>query len=189
MLHQEVVDCQLGFCGECGAAGDDALCCEEGRCNDAGSKFVLPAVWIGESTGRFFSRLCEKCLHSSRASTAQTRSRVWLLLAGGGWILMHGNALSCAGGEQPHPSSSCSAVDALQQVEDIRVAAWRSQHRLEADEDFAFHFVDFDQALTTAGRIVAGAWLDARHAAMGGMLQKSVERAIQDVHSQSEHVA
>ena len=27
---------------------------EEGRCNDAGSKFVVPAIQIGESTGRFY---------------------------------------------------------------------------------------------------------------------------------------
>ena len=51
------VDCQLGFCGECGAARADILCCEEGRCNDSGSKFVVPAVQIGESTGRFYQRL------------------------------------------------------------------------------------------------------------------------------------
>eukprot|EP00434_Breviolum_minutum_P030559 symbB.v1.2.027024.t1/scaffold2740.1/size71859/1 len=48
------------------------------------------------------------------------------------------------------------------------------------DNDFAFAFLDYDQALTQAGRAIAHAWLEARHAALGSMLQQ-VESTIREV--------
>ncbi len=69
---------------------------------------------------------------------------------------------------------------ALELVEARRVSGWRQQHHLENEGDFAFYFLDYDQALNQAGRAVAHAWLEARHAALGGMLQQ-VESTIREV--------
>ena len=69
---------------------------------------------------------------------------------------------------------------ALDRVEDNRVNQWRAQHGLTLDADFAFHFTEFDQALTTAGIAVAQSWLEARHDVMGHMLH-DVDQGLRDV--------
>ena len=82
--------------------------------------------------------------------------------------------------EASSSSSGWEPQVALQMVEEDKVKTWRQQHQLSDDGDFAFYFLDYDQALTQAGRAVAHAWLEARHAAIGGMLQQ-VERTIREV--------
>ena len=86
------------------------------------------------------------------------------------------DAASSSSGWAPH--------EAVQMVEEGRVRSWRTQHKLEDDGDFAFYFIDYDQALTNAGRAVAHAWLEARHASTGGMLQQ-MEQALRDVDSRA----
>ncbi len=78
--------------------------------------------------------------------------------------------------DAPSSSSGWSPHVALQMVEEDRVKTWRQQHQLSDDGDFAFYFLDYDQA----GRAVAHAWLEVRHAAIGGMLQQ-VEHTIREV--------
>ena len=48
--------CHMGFCVACYEAGDEAICCEEGRALGAEGRFELPAVRRGETTGRFLRR-------------------------------------------------------------------------------------------------------------------------------------
>ena len=86
--------------------------------------------------------------------------------------------------EAASSSSGWAPHEAVQMVEEDRVRTWRRQHRLEDEGDFAFYFIDYDQALTNAGRAVAHAWLEARHASMGGMLQQ-VEQTIREVDSRA----
>ena len=93
-------------------------------------------------------------------------------------VTWRSNGVSCM--DAPSSSSGWSPHVALQMVEEDRVKTWRQQHQLSDDGDFAFDFLDYDQALTQAGRAVAHAWLEARHAAIGGMLQQ-VEHTIREV--------
>lgn len=67
-----------------------------------------------------------------------------LWISGGGW-----SCAACAEEEQP-PAAAMVAALALDQVEDLRVIHW-----LTLDSDFAFHFIEFDQAVAAAGRAVA----------------------------------
>lgn len=97
-----------------------------------------------------------------------------LWVCGNGW-----RCAACAEEEQP-PADAMVAALALDQVEDLRVTHWRAQHGLTLDSDFAFHFIEFDQAVSAAGRAVAQAWLEARHAAMGHMLH-DVDQAMEEV--------
>lgn len=97
-----------------------------------------------------------------------------LWVCGNGW-----RCAACAEEEQP-PADAMVAALALDRVEDLRVTHWRAQHGLTLDSDFAFHFIEFDQAVSAAGRAVAQAWLEARHAAMGHMLH-DVDQALQEV--------
>ncbi len=72
------------------------------------------------------------------------------------------------------------AADAIQQVEAHRLATWRTTHGLEADEDFAFIFVDYHQALAAAGPVVADGWMKVRAEAQDGMLH-AVDQAVDDL--------
>ena len=69
---------------------------------------------------------------------------------------------------------------AIEAIEESRVREWRHRHSMQDDNDFAFAFLDYDQALTQAGRAIAHAWLESRHAALGSMLQQ-VESTIREV--------
>ena len=81
--------------------------------------------------------------------------------------------------ESSSSSSGWAPHVALQMVEEERAKTWRRHNNLEDEGGFAFYFVDYDQALTHAGRAVAHSWLEARHSSIGGMLQQ-VERTIRD---------
>ena len=63
----------------------------------------------------------------------------------------------CGGDANPAalPLAGWQAVDAIQQVEDQRIQAWREDNGLNLDEDFAFAFTTYEQAGLVADRWVA----------------------------------
>ena len=71
-------------------------------------------------------------------------------------------------------------MDAMQRIETQRVQEWRKTHGLESDEDFAFAFVNWEQASVSAGSLVADSWVAARSAASDAMLHQ-VSEAIHDI--------
>lgn len=91
-----------------------------------------------------------------------------------------GGSSRCAGdgGDDHHPG--WQAVDAMQRIETQRVQEWRKTHGLESDEDFAFAFVNWEQASVSAGSLVADSWVAARSAASDAMLHQ-VSEAIHDI--------
>ena len=68
----------------------------------------------------------------------------------------------------------------MQRIETQRVQEWRKTHGLESDEDFAFAFVNWEQASVSAGSLVADSWVAARSAASDAMLHQ-VSEAIHDI--------
>lgn len=79
-------------------------------------------------------------------------------------------------------------MDAMQRIETQRVQEWRKTHGLESDEDFAFAFVNWEQASVTAGSLVADQWVAARSAASDAMLHQ-VSSAIHDISASSSSTA
>ena len=92
-----------------------------------------------------------------------------------------GVSVRCAGdgGEDLQPG--WQAVDAMQRIETQRVQEWRKTHGLESDEDFAFAFVNWEQASVSAGSLVADSWVAARSAASDAMLHQ-VSESLPPVH-------
>lgn len=88
----------------------------------------------------------------------------------------------CGGDANPAalPLAGWQAVDAIQQVEDQRIQAWRKDNGLTLDEDFAFAFTTYEQAQVMAGGLVADRWVAVRSAASDSMLQE-VSAAIHDM--------
>ena len=106
------------------------------------------------------------------------------------WLMGLGGVLGLGVTQANHPSRCMESTSsssrglapdsAIEAIEESRVREWRLRHSMQDDNDFAFAFLDYDQALTQAGRAIAHAWLEARHAALGSMLQQ-VESTIREV--------
>ena len=86
----------------------------------------------------------------------------------------------CAGDDAGEQPGGWKAMDALQFIESQRVQQWRQTHGLEDDDDFAFAFVNWEQASSQAGMLVADQWVAVRSAASDAMLQQ-VTSAIHDI--------
>ena len=91
------------------------------------------------------------------------------------WVMCGGDANPAA-----LPLAGWQAVDAIQQVEDQRIQAWREDNGLTLDEDFAFAFTTYEQAQVMAGGLAADRWVAVRSAASDSMLQE-VSAAIHDM--------
>ena len=106
------------------------------------------------------------------------------------WLMGLGGVFGLGVTQTNHPSRCMDSTSsssrglapdsAIEAIEESRVREWRHRHSMQDDNDFAFAFLDYDQALTQAGRAIAHAWLEARHAALGSMLQQ-VESTIREV--------
>ena len=110
------------------------------------------------------------------------RQAIGLLILLGAWWGDH-RAVQCMDQSPERPEAGAvrwHAADAIQQVEAHRLATWRTTHGLEADEDFAFIFVDYHQALAAAGPVVADGWMKVRAEAQDGMLH-AVDQAVDDL--------
>ena len=91
--------------------------------------------------------------------------------------------------KQPESSDEC---DNTAIIEKNKVRNWREQESMTSDEDFAFTFVDFDEAVRIAGRAVAEAWAAARKAVEPNLATDAAHAhavAVKAAKDQKEHGA
>ena len=162
--------------------------------NGASQQFVAPR-WGRVNLADFRLQLCSPanqmltcsepswgCHSEDLAETNHGEAKLKVMMFLMAWLSMGvmGNSQQVCCMESGSSSSGFAPNMALELVEANRVRGWRQQNRLEDDGDFAFYFLDYDQAVNQAGRAVAHAWLEARHSALGSMLQQ-VESTIREV--------
>ena len=85
------------------------------------------------------------------------RAAVW----SGAATMLVAPPVSC-GDEEKASASSRTALNASELVMSARVKEWRAQHFMENDDDFAYAFASYDQAVVAGGHGLATAWLEIR---------------------------
>ena len=68
----------------------------------------------------------------------------------------------CCGDDERASASSTTALNASKLVMSARVKEWVTQHFMENDDDFAYAFASYDQAVVAGGHGLATAWLEVR---------------------------
>ena len=66
------------------------------------------------------------------------------------------------GDDEEASASSRTALNASELVMSARVKEWRAQHSMENDDDFAYAFASYDQAVVAGGHGLATEWLEVR---------------------------
>ena len=115
--------------------------------------------------------------HRSMRSDGSTRGQGWkptpqvLLLTWLSWAMMarRGQQQQVECMEEPNlplASSSCevAATDAIDVVTAARIREWRQVNQVQDDEDFAYAFASYDQAVLAGGDGLAAAWIEIRAA-------------------------
>ena len=160
--------CLSGLCIDCDVNFPRYMCCMEFYAMGT-PRLTLPAVYPGDPRGSVLRHLLElarptpEMVGPESEESEETMGDVW------------GDANPAA-----LPLAGWQAVDAIQQVEDQRIQAWRKDNGLTLDEDFAFAFTTYEQAQVMAGGLVADRWVAVRSAASDSMLQE-VSAAIHDM--------
>ena len=72
--------------------------------------------------------------------------------------------------DEPAPSSGWRAEDSLARVAGARAITWRRERGYEKDEDFAFAFSTWEEAVAVGGHFLADAWLAVRVAQQDELL-------------------
>lgn len=76
--------------------------------------------------------------------------------------LFGGRAVQCGVDGAAGSSSDLTALNASEKVMAARTKQWRVQHFMENDDDFAYAFASYDQALLAGGHGLATEWLEVR---------------------------
>ena len=89
----------------------------------------------------------------------------WFVLGMVLWVhpgLVKGAPLACGDEEASSSQPRMNALNAVEVVTTARVRDWRRQHFMENDEDFAYAFASYDQAMLAGGHGLATEWLEVR---------------------------
>ena len=78
------------------------------------------------------------------------------------WTFFGGHAVQCGVDGAASSSSNLTALNASEMVMAARTKQWRVQHFMENDDDFAYAFASYDQALLAGGHGLATEWLEVR---------------------------
>ena len=78
------------------------------------------------------------------------------------WTFLGGHAVHCGADGAASSSSNFTALNAAEMVMAARTKQWRVQHFMENDDDFAYAFASYDQALLAGGHGLATEWLEVR---------------------------
>ena len=86
----------------------------------------------------------------------------WLMALWSGATCMWATAPVRCGDDEKASASSRTALNASELVMSERVKEWRAQHFMENDDDFAYAFASYDQAVVAGGHGLATKWLEVR---------------------------
>ena len=86
----------------------------------------------------------------------------WLMAIWSGAACMWATAPVRCGDDEKASASSRTARNASELVMSERVKEWRAQHFMENDDDFAYAFASYDQAVVAGGHGLATKWLEVR---------------------------
>ena len=95
----------------------------------------------------------------------QSGHDVGLLILGAAslaWTFFGGRTVQCGVDGAASSSSNLTALNASEMVIAARTKQWRVQHFMENDDDFAYAFASYDQALLAGGHGLATEWLEVR---------------------------
>ena len=86
----------------------------------------------------------------------------WLMAMWSGATCMSMATPVRCGDDEEASASSRTALNASELVMSARVKEWRAQHFMENDDDFAYAFASYDQAVVAGGHGLATEWLEVR---------------------------